>query len=196
MGSPPCHGLIPIPQSHPHPMGSSHPTESSPSHEFIPQVHPRPLGPSSSHGFILWVHPMGPSPSHRFIPIPWVHPHPTVASPPPACTSPFPSPPNSPFLPRPLLLWSRQQHSQVSPIPPNPIPPCLVRAAEPGLQCQPLQEHFGHVSRRFTSSPHLGHGAHHPPAAGPLRHQLFHFTQRGAHPQEELGEVLHPNLFR
>lgn len=171
MVSSPCHGLIPIPQSHPHPMSSSH--------RSIP---------------IPWVHPMGSS--HRFIPIPRVHPHPTVASPPPACTPPFPSPPNSPFPPRPLLLGSRQQHSQVSPIPPNPIPPCLVRAAEPGLQCQPLQEHFGHVSRRFTSSPHLGHGAHHPPAAGPLRHQLFHFTQRGAHPQEELGEVLHPNLFR
>lgn len=132
------------------------------------------------------------------IPIPWLHPIPAELSKPPCC-KPFASclrhelaqPPGTAGVPGalPVPAFPAPVPNRLSSLPP-------FRAAEPGLQCHPLQEHFRHVPRWLTSSPHLGHGAHHPPATGPLCHQLFHFTQCGAHPQEKLGEVLHPNIFR
>lgn len=174
-----CHGCIPIPWLHSYAMSASHPLAAPPCQDCIPMP---------------WLHP-----------IPWLYPCAVAAFPCHACILPCSSIPPLHTSP-PFAFAARfaalvcQGLSHLLPLPtpvPNHSPSFLpVRAAEPGLQCHPLQEHFRHVPRRFTSSPHLGHGAHHPPAAGALRHQLFHFTQRGAHPQEKLGEVLHPNLFR
>lgn len=124
---------------------------------------------------------MAVSPFHGSIPIP----------------QPCHTPTASPALCTPSWHTGGAPTAHPAPRPPRAgAQPLSLPAAEPGLECHPLQEHFGHVPRRFTSSPHLRHGAHHPAAAGPLRHQLFHFTQRGAHPQEELGEVLHPDILR
>lgn len=165
----PSHGRVPVPWLCPHP------TAVSPFHDFIPIPRLQP-------------HPIAASPSHGCVPIPWLHPHPSAMS----------HPHSEPCVVHPLLAHGvGAPAAHPAPRPPHAgAQPLSLPAAEPGLECHPLQEHFGHVPRRFTSSPHLRHGAHHPAAAGPLRHQLFHFTQRGAHPQEELGEVLHPDILR